>query len=84
MVSLERAERSESFIQIESFIRGYHAYKDIWNPFIGEKLPLNREPENTTDEYAIAVVKDSCVVGHVPRLLSQIVFISWRDLVTKE
>ena len=74
--SLEAADLdgSGSFIQIESFIRGYHAYKDIWNPVIGEELPLNREPVNTTDEYAAAAVKDSCVVGHVLRLLLQVIF----------
>ena len=65
-------ESSETFIQIESFVRGYHA---IWNPVIGEELQLKREPENTRDGYAVAVVKpDSCVVGHLPRLLSPIIF----------
>ena len=29
MASLEAAKGSESFIQIKSFIRGYHTYKDI-------------------------------------------------------
>ena len=50
-------ESSETFIQIESFVRGYHAYMDIWNPVIGEELQLKREPENTRDGYAVAVVK---------------------------
>ena len=69
------AESSESFKQLESFVRGYHAYMDIWNPAIGEELQLKREPENTKEECAVAVVKpDSCVVGHVPRLLSSIIF----------
>ena len=69
------AESSETFIQLESFVRGYHAYMDIWNPAIGEELQLKREPENTRDGCVVAVVKpDSCVVGHVPRLLSPIIF----------
>ena len=65
---------SELFIQIESFIRGYQAYMDIWNPIIGEELQLQREPENTRDGCAVAIVKDSRIVGHVPRLLSPIIF----------
>ena len=31
----------------DSYIRGYHAYKDRWNqPWIGEVLPLERDPTN--------------------------------------
>ena len=65
---------SELFIQIESFVRGYHAYMDIWNPVVGEEFPLKRKPENAIDEYAVAVVNDFHIVGHVPRLLSPIIF----------
>ena len=64
----------ELFIQIESFVRGYHAYMDIWSPVIGEELWLKRGPENADDEYAVAAVNDSHIVGHVPRLLSSIIF----------
>ena len=75
LMAAASAESSESFIQIESFVRGYHAYMDIWNPAIGEELQLKREPENTRDGCTVAVVKpDSYVVGHVPRLLSPIIF----------
>ena len=42
--------------------------------FIGKELQLQREPENTRDGCAVAIVKDSCIVGHVLRLLSPITF----------
>ena len=40
----------------ESVICGHHAYKAIWIPDIGEIL----------DFYAISMVKDDTIVGHVP------------------
>ena len=36
--------------ELNSFIRGYHAYKDVWIPVIGEVLILRREPNNTTKD----------------------------------
>ena len=38
-------------------MRGYHDYMDIWNPVLGEELPLRREPENVVDEQAVAIPK---------------------------
>ena len=49
-----------------SYIRGYHAYKEQWNPFTGEVLPLEREPENAEDRFAVAIKKNGDVVGHIP------------------
>jgi len=65
---------SELFIQLESFVRGYHEYMDIWNPVLGEELPLQREPENAINEQAVVVLKDSQIIGHVARQFSSIVF----------
>jgi hypothetical protein len=33
---------------------------------VGETLRLRREPTNSVDKHAVAVVKDGVVVGHVP------------------
>ena len=46
----------------------------IWNPIIGEELQLKREAEIIRDGCAVAVMKDSCIVGHVPRQLSPMIF----------
>ena len=55
------------FYEVRSFIRGYHAYKDIWIPRIGVVLLLKREPENEVDKNAVAVTTGSGEVGgHVP------------------
>ena len=50
---------------IESCVRGYYIYKDIWTPCIGDMLECKREPSNMIDRYAICVTKpsDTTVVG---------------------
>ena len=62
----------ESTISVEAMIRGYHVYKDIWTAVINEQLRCQREPYNTADPFAVAVVKDDTTVGHVPRKISAI------------
>ena len=57
-------------VEFNSFIRGYHAHKDIWEPFVGETLLLKREPTNVKDRSAVAVMKETEVVGHVPYNIS--------------
>ena len=61
---------ASEFVEVASFIRGYHAYKDIWQPRVGEVLLLEREPDNCDDKMAVAVIRSRTVVGHVPRHLS--------------
>ena len=56
---------SEEF-EIDSYVRGYHAYSDIWEPRVGEILVLQRETNNPVDKLAVAVVKSGQTVGHVP------------------
>ena len=60
-------------IEVSSFIRGYHVYKDMWTPFIGEELVLRREPDDVKDRSAVAVVKDGQIVGHIPFNISAVV-----------
>ena len=55
----------------DTVIHGYHEYKDIWGAALGEVLQCQRERANRHDPYAVAVVKDGDVVGHVPRKLSE-------------
>ena len=55
---------------IESCVRGYHIYQSRWTAVIGEELTCRREPANASDPFAVAVVKGSEIVGHVPRFYS--------------
>ena len=57
---------------VESCVRGYHIYKDIWEASIGEELPCQRESGNRADPFAVAVVRSGVTVGHIPRKISSV------------
>ena len=58
--------------RVESCVRGYHVYKDIWEASIGEELPCKRENGNRADPFAVAAVKNRVTVGHIPRKISSV------------
>ena len=47
-------------------------YQEIWEAAVGEVLECDREPRNCTDRHAVAVLKDSVIIGHMPRTISRI------------
>ena len=49
-----------------SYVKGYHAYKTLRIPVIGESLLSEREPNNPKDKYAVCVKKENKIVGHLP------------------
>ena len=56
---------------MDSCIRGYHVYEEIWTAVFGE-LNTEREIGNNVDQYAVAVKKDSGeTVGHLPKKILQ-------------
>lgn len=57
-------------MEIDACVRGYHYYKEIWIATEGKVLACSIDVGNTSDRYAVAVKKDSDIVGHVPRILS--------------
>ena len=66
-------EREFSF-RLESIVRGHNVYKSVWTPFNGEILPLSIEDGNEHDSFAVAVLKDTVIVGHAPRELSRVFY----------
>ena len=52
--------------EMVSYVKGYHVYKTLWNPLIGEFLSCEREPDNAMDKYAVCVKKENKIVGHLP------------------
>ncbi len=51
----------------ETVIRGYHEYMNVWpSPQIGELLACTPEPNNPWDSYAVSIVRDAKIVGHLP------------------
>ena len=62
---------------IETVVRGYHIYKEIWNTAIdGTELPCGREIVNAHDPFTIAIKKatptGNMTVGHTPRVISSV------------
>ena len=55
----------------DSYIRGFHVYKQSWDPVVGRRYQCVVEEKNEHDEYAVAVIDDG-VVGHIPLRLSKI------------
>ena len=66
------AASSRATFTVESCVRGYHVYKDIWNATTGEELECARESDNPADRYAVAMKKGNETIGHVLRTMSRI------------
>jgi len=52
--------------EFKSYIRGYHAYQDLWSPQLGDVLPIEWEPTILEDKFVAAVKLEGCMVGHLP------------------
>ena len=53
-------------------VRGYHVYNVIWTAVNNEILTCERDSHNPRDRYAVAVMKNGTVVGHLPRKESRV------------
>ena len=49
--------------EVESVVRGYHIYKDIWSAAVGSTLSCRHERFNPHDSYAAAVIKDDVAIS---------------------
>ena len=52
---------------MDSMIRGYHVYKNVWSSFVGEVLYSQHDVRNHHDAFVAAVCKGTTVVGRMPR-----------------
>ena len=63
-------DKANSF-SFNSYARGYHTHMKIWNPVDGAVLVCMQETDNPHDKYAVSIIRNSYVVGHVPLGLSK-------------
>ena len=63
-------DKANSF-SCNSYARGYYAYMKIWNPVDGAVLACKRETDNPHHNYAVSIICNSYVVGHVSLGLSK-------------
>ena len=47
-----------------------YVYKEVWTPFLGEKLACARETSNRKDPYTVCVLESGSIIGHLPRKTS--------------
>ena len=60
---------------VDTVVRGYHVYKDIWLPETGESFLCRQESDNEHDRYAVAVYaneNNSETVGHLLQEISKV------------
>ena len=61
-------------------VRGYHVYKDIWTPTIGEEFVCRQEWGNDHDRHAVAVHGDGeDVFGHCTWCSAVTVHVIWHQ-----
>ena len=54
-------------LELETYIKGHHVYKEVWTPEVGEKLNVLMERDNLADKFAVCVKKDQTVIGHLKK-----------------
>ena len=67
-----RVEKAMESFELCSAVRGYHVYRDVWEPSVEEKLVARREFDNRFDKFAVKVLNGEETVGHLPREYSRI------------
>ena len=60
---------------MESCVCGFHIHKDIWIPATSEVLSCKEEDGNIMDPYAVAIMKGSEIIGHVPHKISAVCYL---------
>ena len=51
---------------MESVVRGYHEYIDVWSPSVGNEVALEVDELNIHDQYTVATKVDGHVVTRKP------------------
>lgn len=71
-------EPEGEFLKIRCASRGYHVYREIWRPKMGQSLIVHPEKNNLHDPYAMGLfakipgkITEETLVGHIPREISR-------------
>jgi hypothetical protein len=74
---MAEAREDNADFSFDAAVRGYHVYRRVWLPHLGQHLKADRERGNAEDRFAIAVREngdDKPVIGHLPRELSKVLW----------
>ena len=74
-----------TYIDVISYLKGYHFYKNVWTPPLQEQVHGEIKPNNPVDNYVVAVQKDGDIGGHLPLRKNEktIFFISFELILWK-
>ena len=50
----------------DTYVKGYHVYKNIWKLTVNEELETEMEPDSGMDKCAVCVKKNTSIEGHLP------------------
>ena len=64
--------KCSGLFSFNSYMRGFHAYKQNWDPVLRRRYSCITEEKNEHGEYAVVLVNDDEVVEHIPLRLSKI------------
>ena len=62
-------------LNVNTTVRGYHVYRTVWNPTIGEGFVVLHQPGNDHDRHAMGVYRvdePGLILGHIAREISRI------------
>ena len=59
-----------SSFSVESMVRGYHIYKDVWGAVVGQEFPCKCEDGNRVDPFTVTAVRSNTVIGHLRKISS--------------
>ena len=54
-------------LDLETFIKVHHVYKDIWTPKQGEQLDVSMEPNNRMDKFPVCVKINEKIAGDLKK-----------------
>ena len=54
-------------LDLETFIKVHHVYKDIWTPKQGEQLDVLMKSDNQMDKFAVCVKINETIVGNLKK-----------------
>ena len=75
-------------LTVQTAVRGYHVYKEVWVPTVDKELYFRQEADNREGRYAVAVYGDTqssththaCkVLGHLLRQILRVSFITFLE-----
>ena len=58
--------------EMDNVVCGYYVYKLVWLLIIGEQLIPEKELASPHNEFAVTMIKDSQIMGHILKNSSQI------------